>query len=63
MEEKKLWAHHIKRLILENHQAVIPQKVCNDYWVLYLKTSKINLDILDGSLLGKGSNLGDGFYL
>uniref|UniRef100_A0A8C1U0D9 Si:ch73-212j7.3 n=1 Tax=Cyprinus carpio TaxID=7962 RepID=A0A8C1U0D9_CYPCA len=26
MEEKKLWAHHIKRLILENHQAVIPQK-------------------------------------
>ncbi|KTF87959.1 hypothetical protein cypCar_00040203, partial [Cyprinus carpio] len=28
MEEKKLWAHHIKRLILENHQAVIPQKVC-----------------------------------
>jgi len=28
VEEKKLWAHHIKRLILENHQAVIPQKVC-----------------------------------
>ncbi|XP_067337288.1 pleckstrin homology domain-containing family G member 3 isoform X1 [Channa argus] len=26
VEEKKLWAHHIKRLILENHQAVIPQK-------------------------------------
>ncbi|XP_062378353.1 pleckstrin homology domain-containing family G member 3 [Sardina pilchardus] len=26
LEEKKLWAHHIKRLILENHQAVIPQK-------------------------------------
>lgn len=27
VEEKKLWAHHIKRLILENHHAVIPQKV------------------------------------
>lgn len=27
MEEKKLWAHHIKRIILENHHAVIPQKV------------------------------------
>ncbi|XP_042565618.1 pleckstrin homology domain-containing family G member 3 isoform X1 [Clupea harengus] len=26
LEEKKLWVHHIKRLILENHQAVIPQK-------------------------------------
>ncbi|XP_073711642.1 pleckstrin homology domain-containing family G member 3 isoform X2 [Misgurnus anguillicaudatus] len=26
MEEKKLWAHHIKRLILENHQVLIPQK-------------------------------------
>ncbi|XP_051578476.1 pleckstrin homology domain-containing family G member 3 [Myxocyprinus asiaticus] len=26
LEEKKLWAHHIKRLILENHHAVIPQK-------------------------------------
>lgn len=29
VEEKKLWAHHIKRLILENHHAVIPQKVRN----------------------------------
>ncbi|XP_031698163.1 pleckstrin homology domain-containing family G member 3-like, partial [Anarrhichthys ocellatus] len=27
VEEKKLWAHHIKRIILENHQAIIPQKV------------------------------------
>lgn len=27
VEEKKLWAHHIKRIILENHHAVIPQKV------------------------------------
>ncbi|KAM4713683.1 pleckstrin homology domain-containing family G member 3-like [Anableps anableps] len=26
VEEKKLWAHHIKRIILENHQAAIPQK-------------------------------------
>ncbi|KAL2082631.1 hypothetical protein ACEWY4_022449 [Coilia grayii] len=26
VEERKLWAHHIKRLILENHQAIIPQK-------------------------------------
>ncbi|XP_057199742.1 pleckstrin homology domain-containing family G member 3 isoform X2 [Triplophysa rosa] len=26
VEEKKLWAHHIKRLILENHHVVIPQK-------------------------------------
>uniref|UniRef100_A0A665XA00 Pleckstrin homology and RhoGEF domain containing G3 n=1 Tax=Echeneis naucrates TaxID=173247 RepID=A0A665XA00_ECHNA len=25
-EEKKLWAHHIKRIILENHHAIIPQK-------------------------------------
>ncbi|XP_028994046.1 pleckstrin homology domain-containing family G member 3 isoform X2 [Betta splendens] len=27
MEEKRLWAHHIKRLILENHNAIVPQKV------------------------------------
>ncbi|XP_026856024.2 pleckstrin homology domain-containing family G member 3 isoform X2 [Electrophorus electricus] len=26
VEEKRLWAHHIKRLILENHHAIIPQK-------------------------------------
>uniref|UniRef100_A0A3Q2E3Z8 Pleckstrin homology domain-containing family G member 3-like n=1 Tax=Cyprinodon variegatus TaxID=28743 RepID=A0A3Q2E3Z8_CYPVA len=26
VEEKKLWAHHIKRIILENHPAAIPQK-------------------------------------
>ncbi|KAM6954063.1 pleckstrin homology domain-containing family G member 3 [Aplochiton taeniatus] len=26
IEERKLWAHHIKRIILENHQAIIPQK-------------------------------------
>ncbi|XP_077949975.1 pleckstrin homology domain-containing family G member 3 isoform X3 [Gasterosteus aculeatus] len=26
VEEKKLWAHHIKRIILENHKAIIPQK-------------------------------------
>ncbi|XP_076021421.1 pleckstrin homology domain-containing family G member 3-like isoform X2 [Genypterus blacodes] len=26
VEEKKLWTHHIKRLILENHHAIIPQK-------------------------------------
>ncbi|XP_070705936.1 pleckstrin homology domain-containing family G member 3 [Pempheris klunzingeri] len=26
LEEKKLWAHHIKRIILENHHAIIPQK-------------------------------------
>ncbi|KAF5890855.1 pleckstrin homology domain-containing family G member 3 isoform X2, partial [Clarias magur] len=25
-EEKKLWAHNIKRLILENHHAIIPQR-------------------------------------
>lgn len=29
VEEKKLWAHHIKRIIVENHQAIIPQKVRN----------------------------------
>ncbi|KAM4662719.1 pleckstrin homology domain-containing family G member 3 isoform 2-T2 [Discoglossus pictus] len=26
VEEKRLWTHHIKKLILENHQAIIPQK-------------------------------------
>ncbi|NWW36706.1 PKHG3 protein, partial [Panurus biarmicus] len=26
VEEKRLWTHHIKRLILENHHATIPQK-------------------------------------
>ncbi|XP_068610231.1 pleckstrin homology domain-containing family G member 3-like [Brachionichthys hirsutus] len=26
VEERKLWAHHIKRIILENHRAIIPQK-------------------------------------
>uniref|UniRef100_M3ZWN5 Pleckstrin homology domain-containing family G member 3-like n=1 Tax=Xiphophorus maculatus TaxID=8083 RepID=M3ZWN5_XIPMA len=27
VEEKRLWAHHIKRLILENHSTILPQKV------------------------------------
>uniref|UniRef100_A0A3Q2T1B7 DH domain-containing protein n=1 Tax=Fundulus heteroclitus TaxID=8078 RepID=A0A3Q2T1B7_FUNHE len=27
VEEKRLWAHHIKRLILENHNTILPQKV------------------------------------
>ncbi|KAF1630551.1 Pleckstrin homology domain-containing family G member 3, partial [Eudyptes filholi] len=27
VEEKRMWTHHIKRLILENHHAIIPQKV------------------------------------
>ncbi|XP_023208318.1 pleckstrin homology domain-containing family G member 3-like isoform X2 [Xiphophorus maculatus] len=26
VEEKRLWAHHIKRLILENHSTILPQK-------------------------------------
>ncbi|XP_067895687.1 pleckstrin homology domain-containing family G member 3 [Heterodontus francisci] len=26
VEEKRLWTHHVKRLILENHHAIIPQK-------------------------------------
>ncbi|KAM9777632.1 pleckstrin homology domain-containing family G member 3-like [Neosynchiropus ocellatus] len=26
VEEKRLWAHHIKRLILENHNAIVPPK-------------------------------------
>ncbi|XP_010219678.1 PREDICTED: pleckstrin homology domain-containing family G member 3 [Tinamus guttatus] len=26
VEEKRVWPHHIKRLILENHHAIIPQK-------------------------------------
>uniref|UniRef100_A0A3Q1CKZ8 Pleckstrin homology and RhoGEF domain containing G3 n=1 Tax=Amphiprion ocellaris TaxID=80972 RepID=A0A3Q1CKZ8_AMPOC len=26
VEEKRLWAHHIKRLILENHNAIVPQR-------------------------------------
>ncbi|XP_058470770.1 pleckstrin homology domain-containing family G member 3 isoform X2 [Solea solea] len=26
IEEKRVWAHHIKRLILENHNTIIPQK-------------------------------------
>lgn len=29
VEEKRLWAHHIKRLILENHNTIVPQKVNN----------------------------------
>uniref|UniRef100_A0A8B9CAQ7 Pleckstrin homology and RhoGEF domain containing G3 n=1 Tax=Anser brachyrhynchus TaxID=132585 RepID=A0A8B9CAQ7_9AVES len=27
VEEKRVWTHHIKRLILENHHAIVPQKV------------------------------------
>ncbi|KAM9433014.1 pleckstrin homology domain-containing family G member 3-like [Salvelinus alpinus] len=27
VEEKCLWAHHIKKLILENHHTIVPQKV------------------------------------
>ncbi|XP_021430146.2 pleckstrin homology domain-containing family G member 3 isoform X4 [Oncorhynchus mykiss] len=27
VEEKRLWAHHIKKLILENHHTIVPQKV------------------------------------
>ncbi|KAI4875152.1 hypothetical protein NFI96_013020 [Prochilodus magdalenae] len=34
VEEKKLWAHHIKRLILENHHAIIPQKVWKPFCLL-----------------------------
>ncbi|KAM6968625.1 pleckstrin homology domain-containing family G member 3-like [Tautogolabrus adspersus] len=26
VEEKRLWGHHIKRLILENHNTIVPQK-------------------------------------
>ncbi|XP_025025188.1 pleckstrin homology domain-containing family G member 3 isoform X7 [Python bivittatus] len=26
VEEKRVWTHHLKRLILENHHAIIPQK-------------------------------------
>ncbi|XP_051941864.1 pleckstrin homology domain-containing family G member 3 isoform X2 [Hippocampus zosterae] len=26
VEEKRVWAHHIKRLILENHNAIVPPK-------------------------------------
>ncbi|KAM9372951.1 pleckstrin homology domain-containing family G member 3 [Phaethornis superciliosus] len=26
VEEKRIWTHHIKRLILENHHAIVPQK-------------------------------------
>ncbi|CAJ1073817.1 pleckstrin homology domain-containing family G member 3 isoform X3 [Xyrichtys novacula] len=26
VEEKRIWGHHIKRLILENHNAIVPQK-------------------------------------
>uniref|UniRef100_A0A670YW45 Pleckstrin homology and RhoGEF domain containing G3 n=1 Tax=Pseudonaja textilis TaxID=8673 RepID=A0A670YW45_PSETE len=26
-DEKRVWTHHLKRLILENHHAIIPQKV------------------------------------
>nr|XP_061824676.1 pleckstrin homology domain-containing family G member 3-like isoform X1 [Nerophis lumbriciformis] len=26
VEEKRLWSHHIKRLILENHNAIVPPK-------------------------------------
>ncbi|XP_028251226.1 pleckstrin homology domain-containing family G member 3-like isoform X2 [Parambassis ranga] len=26
VEEKRLWAHHIKRLILENHNTIVPQR-------------------------------------
>ncbi|XP_077320979.1 pleckstrin homology domain-containing family G member 3 isoform X7 [Lithobates pipiens] len=26
VEEKRIWTHHIKKLILENHHAIIPQK-------------------------------------
>lgn len=29
VEEKRLWAHQIKRLILENHNTIIPQQVNN----------------------------------
>ncbi|XP_024127348.1 pleckstrin homology domain-containing family G member 3 isoform X2 [Oryzias melastigma] len=36
VEEKRLWSHHIKRLILENHNAVVPPKVKDvtvDNWI------------------------------
>lgn len=28
-EEKRLWVHYLKRLIVENHPASLPQKVKN----------------------------------
>ncbi|XP_020569229.1 pleckstrin homology domain-containing family G member 3 isoform X2 [Oryzias latipes] len=36
VEEKRLWSHHIKRLILENHNAIVPPKVKDvtvDNWI------------------------------
>uniref|UniRef100_A0A3Q3E7D8 Si:ch73-212j7.3 n=1 Tax=Hippocampus comes TaxID=109280 RepID=A0A3Q3E7D8_HIPCM len=34
-KEKRVWAHHIKRLILENHNAIVPPKVHNNAHSLY----------------------------
>lgn len=27
-EEKRLWVHYLKKLIVENHPTSLPQKVC-----------------------------------
>lgn len=35
VEEKCLWSHHIKRLILENHNAIVPQKVKDKVYSMY----------------------------
>lgn len=40
VEERKLWAHHIKRIILENHHAIIPQKVKQQHHTLTPETLK-----------------------
>lgn len=40
VEERKLWAHHIKRIILENHHAIIPQKVKQQRHTLTPETLK-----------------------
>nr|XP_029531162.1 pleckstrin homology domain-containing family G member 3-like isoform X3 [Oncorhynchus nerka] len=40
VEEKRLWAHHIKRLILENHHTIVPQKakeaILENYYLMML---------------------------
>lgn len=73
VEEKRLWARHIRRLILENHHTIVPQKVnltagihlhlCQLSYSLAPSTH-INLLLMPSSdfcLTGKRGHPGKGF--
>nr|XP_054598312.1 pleckstrin homology domain-containing family G member 3 [Nothobranchius furzeri]XP_054598313.1 pleckstrin homology domain-containing family G member 3 [Nothobranchius furzeri]XP_054598314.1 pleckstrin homology domain-containing family G member 3 [Nothobranchius furzeri] len=48
-EEKRLWVHYLKRLIVENHPASLPQKARQVLGDNFCQTPQLNQDHLNGS--------------